>query len=470
MKRTLYRKFFTLYFILGIISFLLVSTLGSRLIEREVRERVGHQLYREATAISQSQGKSYFKHGLSLPELYSALSALGDYQNAEVWLLDTKGKIILNTEDVSSGQTQGSLKNFDPALISEGYYRIGDFYGYFPQKTLSVMVPVVGKLKTHGYIAIHYSLDQLALEKEAYLKYVYILGLLIYLLSFLILLLFSFVIYKPLQKIIKGANEYASGNLQYSIKVKGNDEIGQLAATLNYMSHRLKESEDYQKNFISNVSHDFRSPLTSIKGYTQALLDGTIPPDMQDKYLSIILFETNRLNKLTGGLLTLNNIGEKGRLLDISTFSLNQTVKSTAATFEGICREKQIYIELIFPEKEVFVKADIGKIQQVLYNLIDNAIKFSNKDTSIKIELTQKYESVFVSVKDFGVGIAKENIGKIWDRFYKIDGSRGKDRQGTGLGLAIVKEIIQAHKQNINVISTPGVGTEFIFTLPSANA
>lgn len=469
MKRTLYTKFFVLYFVLAIVSFLIISTLGSDMIEKEVEYRVGYQLYQEATSISQSQGKSYFKHQLELPELYNALSALGDYQNAQVWLLDTKGKIILNTARANDSSSSETLNDFDPTLTFEGYYRIGNFYGYFPKKTLSVMVPVLGNLKTHGFIAIHYPLEQLAIEKEAYLKYVYILGLLIYLLSFFVLLLFSTLVYKPLQKIITGANEYASGNLEYSIDVRGNDEIGQLSATLNYMSDKLKESEDYQKTFISNVSHDFRSPLTSIKGYTQALLDGTIPVDMQEKYLNIILFETNRLNKLTAGLLTLNNINEKGRLLDISSFPLNQTIKNTAATFEGICREKQIYIELIFPKEELFVKADIVKIQQVLYNLIDNAIKFSNKESSIKIELTKKYESVFVSVKDFGIGIPKENLNKIWERFYKIDGSRGKDRQGTGLGLAIVKEIIQAHNQNINVISTPGVGTEFIFTLPLAN-
>ena len=213
------------------------------------------------------------------------------------------------------------------------------------------------------------------------------------------------------------------------------------------------------------MSHDFRSPLTSIKGYTEAILDGTIPPELQEKYLKIVVHETDRLYKLTQSLLTLNNLDERGRQLDYSSFDINNIIKRTAETFEGICREKRISIELLLTGQTLLVHADMGQIQQVLYNLIDNAIKFSPEDSVIKVESTLKHETVFISVKDMGCGIPKSSISKIWDRFYKIDSSRGKDRKGTGLGLAIVKEIINSHKQNINVISTEGVGTEFIFTL-----
>lgn len=241
--------------------------------------------------------------------------------------------------------------------------------------------------------------------------------------------------------------------------------MGYLALTLNYMSDELEMTGNYQKKFIANVSHDFRSPLTSIKGYTEAILDGTIPPELQEKYLKIVVHETDRLYKLTQSLLTLNNLDERGRQLDYSSFDINNIIKRTAETFEGICREKRISIELLLTGQTLLVHADMGQIQQVLYNLIDNAIKFSPEDSVIKVESTLKHETVFISVKDMGCGIPKSSISKIWDRFYKIDSSRGKDRKGTGLGLAIVKEIINSHKQNINVISTEGVGTEFIFTL-----
>ena len=140
----------------------------------------------------------------------------------------------------------------------------------------------------------------------------------------------------------------------------------------------------------------------------------------------------------------------------------------TAQTFEGICKEKRISFDLILTGEKLYVSADMSKIQQVLYNLIDNALKFSHPDSTITIETTEKNEKIFVSVKDTGIGIPKDSIKKIWERFYKTDLSRGKDKKGTGLGLAIVKEIIQAHGENINCISTEGVGTEFIFTLPLA--
>ena len=187
---------------------------------------------------------------------------------------------------------------------------------------------------------------------------------------------------------------------------------------------------------------------------------------MQDRYLNIILFETERLNKLTSSLLELNRFESRSALLDIVSFDINLVIKKTAESFEGACRSKKITLNLVFSSTETYVDADMSKIQQVLYNLIDNAIKFSHNNSKIKVSTEEKGEKVFVSVKDYGIGIPKDSIKKIWDRFYKTDASRGKDKKGTGLGLSITKEIIQAHNENINVVSTEGVGTEFIFSLP----
>ncbi len=164
----------------------------------------------------------------------------------------------------------------------------------------------------------------------------------------------------------------------------------------------------------------------------------------------------------------LNDLDERKRMMNIRKFDINDVIKNTANTFEVICSKKNIDLELLLSGRELFVEADMEQIQQVLYNLLDNAIKFSNDNSSINIETSVKNDKVFVSVKDHGVGIPKDSLSKVWDRFYKTDTSRGKDRKGTGLGLSIVKEIIKAHNQNINVISTEGVGTEFIFTLKKA--
>ena len=186
-----------------------------------------------------------------------------------------------------------------------------------------------------------------------------------------------------------------------------------------------------------------------------------------EKYLTRVISETDRLNKLTQGLLTLNSLDSKG-YLSRTNFDINRVIKDTAASFEGTCDAKNIVVDLTFSETITMVYADLGKIQQVLYNLIDNAIKFSHPDSVIYIQTSLRYEKVFISVKDTGIGIPKGSLKKIWERFYKTDQSRGKDKRGTGLGLAIVKEIIQNHGETIDVISTEGVGTEFIFTLPRA--
>ena len=265
------------------------------------------------------------------------------------------------------------------------------------------------------------------------------------------------------------AEGYAVGNLDYEIPVKTEDEMGYLSASLNYMASQLKDMEDYQKKFVANVSHDFRSPLTSIKGYVEAMADGTIPPELHEKYLNIILFETERLTDLTHDLLTLNEFDTKNLLLNKTAFDIHDTIKHVAASFEGVCTQKKISIELLFATKYLRVTADQRKIEQVLYNLLDNAIKFSDTNSIVTIETTERGEKVYTSVKDNGIGIPRNSLNKIWERFYKTDLSRGKDKKGTGLGLSIVKEVIQAHGENINVISTEGVGTEFIFSLPKSS-
>lgn len=293
----------------------------------------------------------------------------------------------------------------------------------------------------------------------------HLLTLIIILLSLLPLLVFWVKIYLPLNGIIQMAALYTDGNPHAPVVYNEDDELGRLTASLNYLADNVNNSGEYQRKFISNISHDFRSPLTSIKGYVEAILDGTIPVEMQDKYLNIVLSETERLNKLTEGLLMLNTFDDNGIYLELTDFNLIGIINNTLAAFEGISEQKNIAIRLSAPEHPVLVNADMGKIQQVLYNLLDNAIKFSNSDSEIRISVSEQRKKVFVSVKDNGIGISSENLPKIWDRFYKTDLSRGRDKKGTGLGLSIVKEIIRAHDQNINVISTEGVGTEFVFTL-----
>ena len=467
MRRTLYRKLILIYVILAIAGFTLISTVGSRMVEDSLVSSASTSLYREATQIASKQGDLYYHSERSLTDLYNSLSALASYHNSQIWLISADGEILLNTAAALDEENPEIIDGFDPVALGSEYYSTGTFFGYFEDKMLSVMVPVTSDFRINGYVAIHLPLQDVYQQRESLLARIDFLFLLVFGLSFVILIFFSLVVYRPLKKIINGAKEYASGNLTHKIDVKSHDEMGYLASTLNYMSGELNKTGEYQRKFVANVSHDFRSPLTSIKGYVEAILDGTIPPEMYEKYLTRVISETERLTKLTQGMLTLNSLDSKG-YLSRSSFDINRVIKDTAASFEGTCEKKNINFELTFSDSMQMVYADLGKIQQVLYNLIDNAIKFSHQDSTIYIQTRIKNEKIFVSVKDTGIGIPKDSVQKVFDRFYKSDLSRGKDKKGTGLGLAIVKEIIQAHGENIDVVSTEGVGSEFIFSLPLA--
>ena len=467
MNHSLYSKFLLGYLMFGLLGFVTIATLSSQLVQQYLIERLSETMYDQATIIADQFSNMYNGVPLDLESTSFQVNSLSRFVQADVWVVDQDGSIIVDSQN--SLRENQVIENFNPTAIGNRSYGIGNYYGLYPHDVISVSAPITGNYNTYGYILIHSPVSQLEPEENRILNIVYITGLIIFSLSLIILLVFTKTVYFPLRRITVGANEYAAGNLAYSIKVDTQDEMGYLAATLNYMSSELNKLEEYQKTFIANVSPDFRSPLTSIKGYLEAILDGTNPPQMQEKYLNRVISETERLNKLTQGMLTLNSLDSKG-YLSRTNFDINRTIKDTAASFEGTCNAKDISFDLTFSDSIQMVYADLGKIQQVLYNLIDNAIKFSHNGGIIYIQTSLRREKVFISVKDCGIGIPKENLKKIWDRFYKSDISRGKDKKGTGLGLAIVKEIVQSHGENIDVISTQDVGTEFIFSLPRASS
>lgn len=470
MKLSIYVKFILIYLAAAVLSFLFVTEGTSHMIMNHMTTEKANLLYQEAALLSTDYAEDYYRSqtAASLETVHSHLNAIALYLDADIWMLDIDGNIILKSGEklIFPNLTPYAIEQFDPTSFGTSYYMTGDFFGELSEETLSVIAPINYNYRVRGYLVIHSEMSSLLAEKEHILNIMYItLGILL-LMALAALLIIIRIIYSPMKKITKAADEYAAGNLSYQIDLNREDEFGHLADSMNLMTRELNETEEYERKFIANISHDFRSPLTSIKGYVEAMMDGTIPVEFQERYFNIVLFETDRLKKLTEELLTLNSFGSKRGMLDISTFDINAIIKNTAAAFEGRCRERKVSIELLFESKQQMVKADMGKIQQVLYNLLDNAIKFSNDYSSITVETTIKYEKVFVSVKDHGIGIPKESQKKIWERFYKTDSSRGKDKRGTGLGLAIVKEIIQSHEEHINVISTEGVGTEFTFSLP----
>ena len=469
MRKTLYLKFILAYFIFGFFGFVVVATFVNSMTMEHLKREKADALYREATLIANTYASDLYNNETSLDTVKKQLDALDTYLSANLWIINPSGRMVLDSQAPVDLENEIVISDFDPTITGSSYYTVGNFFGSFSEEQLSVFAPITSDYKVRGYVVIHYPMSNLVASCNSLLNISYLMLIILFLLSMIILIFFTEMVYLPLRKITEATEQYAAGNMHYEFQIDSEDEIGYLGATISYMASEIARSEDDQKKFVANVSHDFRSPLTSIKGYLEAMLDGTIPPELYEKYLTIVLNETERLTKLTNSLLTLNNLNTKGMLLDKSIFDINKVIRNTAASFEGTCKRKAIAIELILTGDELFVTADVGKIQQVLYNLLDNAIKFSHPDSIIKIETNEKHNKVFVSVKDSGIGIPKDDQKLIWDRFYKSDLSRGKDKKGTGLGLSITKEIIQAHGEHINVISTEGVGSEFIFSLPVAD-
>ena len=465
MKSTLYLKFIIIYMIFGFMSLFTVATLTRTLTEEPLERNLASDVYQEANLVANEYLPHYFLGQMDESAVHTQLVGMEAHLDGAVWFVDREGNMITSAHSDGYPTAPTAIEDFNPAEIGSAKYEVGTYHDYFKEDMITVIAPVVHGYSTQGYLLIHKSMTQIGQLQITLMNAAYITLAVIYLLSFSILLGIQFIVYRQLCKITEAAKQYASGNLDYEIPVNTEDEIGYLSASLNFMSSQLRDMEDYQKKFVANVSHDFRSPLTSIKGYIEAIMDGTIPPEDYNKYLSIVLSEANRLEKLTSGLRDLNRWNSTGPELIFEDFNMESVIASTVDTFQGSCEKKNIELVIQFPPKHCNVYADKGKIEQVLYNLLDNAIKFSNPGSKIIIKLYNKGEKQYCSVKDFGMGIPQDSIDKIWQRFYKTDLSRGRDKTGSGIGLAIVKEIIMGHNETIDVISTEGVGTEFVFSL-----
>lgn len=465
-------KHIFIYIAICVISFILVSTICYKADYKRIYNYYSDRLYLQANEIANEYALDYLSE-TKLRRIELEMKSLSTFNDTRIMFITPSGDVILDTNDSSTDKSNDdrvlfSINDFDYGDLKGKPDILWDFYGLFSEPALSVFSPISNSFEIKGYVVIN--IPESAIVERVYDTFNtnYLTLAIVLILSSAFLVLYFFQVHRPIKEITRATNEYSKGNLSYHVKPMHNDEIGRLGMSLDYMASQLNESDKFQQKFLSNISHDFRSPLTSIKGYLEAIQDGTIPPEMLDKYIGIMLFETERLTKLTSNILTLNELDPKSVRLDISTFDLNSIIRHTVETFEGTCKKKGIKFNITYANSVQNVKADKGRIQQVIYNLIDNAIKFSKENSYIYITVREKGEKAQISIKDTGCGIAKEDIDKIWDRFYKSDSSRGRDKKGSGLGLSITKEVIQAHGENIDVVSTVGVGTEFIFTLELA--
>ena len=291
-----------------------------------------------------------------------------------------------------------------------------------------------------------------------------------FLAAFVLVFAMTSLLIKPFRLVNETVQRYAKGDYNARIPVSGIREAGQLAVSFNDMADQLRDLESTRQSFVANVSHELRSPLTSMRGFLEAMEDGTIPPEEHEKYIGVVLAETRRMAAMVNDLLDLARIESGQTALKLEVFDVNELIRRTLITFEARIYEKQADVEVRFAQDQFFVEADPNQIAQVLRNLIDNALKYSPDGKKLRIATYSMRREVYVSVQDFGYGIPEEDVPYVFDRFYKVEKAHTPSGQsGTGLGLSIVKKIIDQHGQTITLNSAKGKGSTFTFTLRKAN-
>ncbi len=270
---------------------------------------------------------------------------------------------------------------------------------------------------------------------------------------------------RPLRNLARAAKSFAAGQLDVRVEVRGSDEIAQLGIAFNNMASSLATLEDTRRTFLANVSHDLRTPMTTIAGYIDNILAGTIPPDKHEYYLNIIAAEVKRLSRLVASLLDISRIQAGERKFTMASFDVCELARQVLISFEQRIDQKRLDVSFECDEDRMMVVADKDAIHQILYNICDNGVKFAREGGAYRIYLREINRKVYISVFNEGQGIPADDLPHIFDRFYKSDKSRGLDKTGVGLGMYIAKTIIDAHGETISVSSKQGEYCEFTFTL-----
>lgn len=460
-----------LYMGVIILTFALLGVVMSQVFGTYFREQKTESLKKQGEKISALYARSIRGNIFNILQLDNQFKVINEYLDASFILVDTGFNIMDVSSDISSEYIGAKLEGeaFLPVLEGNVVTTEGSIDGLFDEPVLTVCYPIIINNTLVCAILMNSSLPELQRTiSEAYRIGAWCL-VISACLSFVLIFISSKTMSKPLREMNEAAKVIANGDFDKRIKAKSRDEVGQLAESLNNMADSLNKQEIARREFIANISHDFRSPLTSIRGFLQAIEDGTIPNEKQSHYIGIVLDETERLSKLAEDILALNKIQAMNYELAYEDFDINELIRKTVSRFEQRIKEKRLRTRIVFSDKNTYVRADFEKIERVLYNLLDNAVKFTPDEGEIDIETTIIKDKLTVSVRDNGPGISAQDSKRVFERFYKADESRGEYKKGSGLGLSIAREFLKAHGESISLTSEPGKGCDFKFSLKVVN-
>ena len=393
-------------------------------------------------------------------------------QDSSVWLLDRNG-LQLNitgldentpnlTDDDMRAYMQTVLQSAEPVVFHAGF---DSYFGKNP--VITVAMPLSLRGEAVGAVFVHKKLE---LINTGFLPLFHELWLAAMIASALGLVLTAYTavrITRPLTELANAAKRLAQGDMSVKVRVYADDEIGEVSRAFNSMVDALQTMEEQRKGFVANVSHELRSPITSIAGYLQGMLDGTIPQEEHQKYMQVVYDETQRLTRLIRDLLDLSRIESGNVPMNPVDFNINELMRRVLIKYEGRLDEKNMEVEAEFADEPCMVHADMDRIEQVVSNLVDNAIKFCGQYGKLTLETRWEGDLCTVTVADDGAGIDEKDLPHVFDRFYTVDKAHTAGK-GTGLGLSIVKQILLQHGHDITVESVKGEGTRFAFQLDRA--
>ena len=386
----------------------------------------------------------------------------------DILVCDEEGHVLLSTDETMEGQSITIPEGVMSAVLEQGtwagrsrldqLYESKQFVG-----GVSVVSPTTGKVL--GSVFTVSSGDTVDALWRTFAGLLVMTALVVLMISFVATSVTTMRQIKPIREMAQATRCYAEGDFDIRMNDYGrDDEIGELAASFNNMAERLQQTERQRREFIANISHELKTPMTTIAGYTDGILDGTIPPENEKQYLQIIANESRRLSRLVRRMLDVSQLQAMDPLRNGNHFDICESMRRVLISMEKKINDRHLDVEADIPDEPILVLGDNDMITQVLYNLLENAAKFAREGSTLYLGVTMMDGKARVTVRNVGDTIPAEELPLLFERFHKSDKSRSEDKDGYGLGLYIVKTILQQHKEDISVTSENGV-TTFTFSL-----
>ena len=476
MKTTFGRTFSTAATIL-LLALLLLGTTFQYLVQDFLSKKTLSELEHDAAFIADLSAAYSIEGSLSRWDFMLNLDVASRVSDADAVILSPKGEVLLCSNALLGCEHQGMFidnTEYLQKVIANGSDSfIGIIEGLYTDSRYVVAVPIISgdKQIISGIIIASTPTTGTAEIMQRISNIFLSAALAVVLVAVLAVSLFARQQSKPLRDLSKAAYDFGHGDLNARVRLSGDysEEMEELALSFNNMASLLQKSEYQRQEFVANVSHELKTPMTTISGYVDGILDGTIPENRRNYYLQIVSDETKRLSRLVRSMLDISRLQDQPIPEDQKMhFDLEEVAGQVLITFEQKIVGKNLDVDVDFPEHPVFTFAGKDYVTQVIYNLIDNAVKFCPEGGTLGLKIREAGKKVYISISNEGETIPAAELPLLFDRFHKLDKSRSQNRDGWGLGLYIVKTIVCSHGENISVTSKNG-RTEFTFTMPLVN-